>query len=141
MAIAVDTKTVVHWELPSAARCPGGRQRPSLFARIGRLECNELTCVFKVRLTRHVFLLETGNVFACSTCSRCLDWISPAGFDAVNGNRSFPCSKISKMLRLARDQCGSAILPRRLNSCAEQKRLSTSVAIRPGTERQHALRL
>src|SRR5438093_10191836 len=26
-----------------------------------RLECNELTCVFKVRLTRHVLLLETGN--------------------------------------------------------------------------------
>src|SRR5213596_294119 len=38
-----------------------------------RLECNELTCAFKVRLTRLVFLLETGNVFACSTCSRCLE--------------------------------------------------------------------
>src|SRR5438067_8440266 len=70
---------------------------------------NELTSAFSLSLTRHIILLKTGNVFAFSTCSWRLGCVSTGGFDAVVRNRSFPRQKISKMLRLARNQCGSAI--------------------------------
>src|SRR5207247_3647058 len=82
---------------------------------------NELTSAFSLSLTRHIILLKTGNVFAFSTCSWRLGCVSTGGFAAVVCNRSFPGQKISKMLRLARNQCGSASLSRGLDSCAGQE--------------------
>ena len=71
------------------------------------------------QLTSKFFLVKTGNVFAYSTHFRCLDCIRLARHRASIGHRSFPRTQISKILRLARDQRQSAILPGGLNSCPQ----------------------
>src|SRR5215217_8420527 len=98
-----------------------------------QLDQNKMPTGFRVDLTRRVILLKTGNVFARSTSLGRLDRITSVGFGAVIHDRSFSWQEISKMLRLARDQCRSAILPGRFYSRAQQKRLSIARGVRTGT--------
>src|SRR5262249_3771277 len=82
------------------------------------------------QLTYGFFALNTGNVFSRWTFPRRFYRVAfCSNSDSAGSGRSAANQKISEMLRLARDQCKGALLSRRVNSCAEQERLSPSQAL------------
>src|SRR5439155_26494943 len=87
------------------------------------------------------FSLNTGNVLVLPTSSLLLCHLAPA---LLTASVCSPCSRgsdISEMLRLARDKREGAILPRGLNPCAQQKRLSTPCAVRARVKKWQAFPL
>src|SRR5215469_4269169 len=94
------------------------------------------------QLTYQFFALNTGNVFFRSTFHRRFNRVARRiNPDTARNGRCVARQKISKMLCLARGECQGAILSGRLNSRAQQKRLSSSQALRHCAERQHTFSL